>query len=129
MDEGINAGIIASGSGTDANAVMNAYNMGFMPELADLRLISTKGSAGCIGKAEIQKIKSEVIECRSKQEVPDFNLQLNQYIKDQNIQLLILPFQRMVNCSFFLLTCLEDTVGKIFIYVKEKMINGVLLKI
>jgi phosphoribosylglycinamide formyltransferase-1 len=90
MNEGINAGIIASGSGTDANAVMSAYNMGFMPELADLRLISTKGSAGCIGKAAIQKIKSEVIECRSKQEVPDFNLRLNQYIKDQNIQLLIL---------------------------------------
>jgi len=90
MEEGINAGIIASGGGTDANAVMSAYNMGFMPEIANLRLISTKGNAGCIGKAEIQKIKTEVIECRSKQEVPDFNLRLNQYIKDQNIQLLIL---------------------------------------
>jgi len=90
MDEGINTGIVASGSGTDANAIMSACNMGFMPELADLRLISTKGSAGCIGKAEIQKIKSVVIECRSKQEVPDFNLRLNRYIKDQNIRLLIL---------------------------------------
>lgn len=90
MNEGINAGIIASGSGTDANAVMSAYNMGFMPEIADLRLISTKGSAGCIGKAAIQKIKSEVIECGSKQEVPDFNLRLSQYIKDQNIRLLVL---------------------------------------
>ena len=90
MDEGINAGIIASGSGTDANAVMSAYNMGFMPEIADLRLISTKGSAGCIGKAAIQKIKSDVIECGSKQEVPDFNLRLSQYIKDHDIRLLIL---------------------------------------
>ncbi len=90
MNEGINAGIIASGSGTDANAVMSAYNMGFMPEIADLRLISTKGSAGCIGKAAIQKIKSEVIECGSRQEVPDFNLRLSQYIKNQNIRLLIL---------------------------------------
>lgn len=88
--EGINGAIIASGSGTDANAVMSAYNMGFMPELADLRLISTKGSAGCIGKAEVHKIKSEVIECKSKQEVLDFNRLLNQYVKDQNIELLIL---------------------------------------
>jgi phosphoribosylglycinamide formyltransferase-1 len=90
MDEGINAGIIASGGGTDANAVMIAYNIGFMPEIADLRLISTKGGAGCIGKAAVQKIKSDVLECGSKQEVPDFNRRLSQYINDRNIQLLIL---------------------------------------
>jgi len=87
---GINGGIIASGSGTDANAVMFAYTIGFMPELADLRLISTKVDAGCLGKAVNQKIKSEVIECKSKQEVSDFNRRLNQYTKDHNIQLLIL---------------------------------------
>jgi phosphoribosylglycinamide formyltransferase-1 len=90
MDEGINAGIIASGGGTDANAVMIAYNIGFMPEIADLRLISTKGGAGCIGKAAVQKIKRDVLECGSKQEVPDFNRRLSQYINDRNIQLLIL---------------------------------------
>jgi len=86
----IHAGIIASGSGTDANAVMSAYSIGFMPELASLRLISTKKSAGCIGKAEIQKVMSDVIECKSKQDVPDFNCRLNQHVKDQNIKLLIL---------------------------------------
>jgi phosphoribosylglycinamide formyltransferase-1 len=90
MDGGIKAGIIASGSGTDANAVMSAYNMGFMPELADLRLISTKEGAGCIGKAAGHKIKSEVVECKNKQEVPDFNRRLNRYIKDQDIRLLVL---------------------------------------
>jgi phosphoribosylglycinamide formyltransferase-1 len=87
---GINAGIIASWSGTDANAIMNAYNIGFIPEIADLRLISTKSGAGCLAKAENQKIKSAVIECRNKEEVPDFNDRLTQYVKVNHIQLIIL---------------------------------------
>ena len=87
---GINAGIIASGGGTDANAVMSAYNMGFMHELADLRLISTKIGAGCLEKAENNKVKHVVIECKTKQEVPDFNRRLGQYVKGNNIQLIIL---------------------------------------
>ncbi len=87
---GINGGIIASGSGTDANAVMTAYNIGFIPELADLRLISTRVGAGCLAKAENQKIQSTVIECRSKQEVPDFNRRLHHFIKEHNIELIIL---------------------------------------
>ncbi len=88
--EAIKGVIIASGGGTDANAIMRAYNIGFMPELAELRLISTKAGAGCLGKAENQKINSIVIECKNKQEVPDFNLRLKQYIKNNNIQLIIL---------------------------------------
>jgi phosphoribosylglycinamide formyltransferase-1 len=87
---GIKAGIIASGSGTDANAVMSAYNIGFIPELTDLRLISTKAGAGCLTKAENQKINRVVIECRKKEEVPDFNRRLHQYIKENNIKLIIL---------------------------------------
>ena len=87
---GINAGIIASGSGTDANAVMSAYNMRFMPEIADLILISTKIGAGCLAKAELNKIKNTVIECKTKQDVPDFNRRLDQYVKGHNIQLIIL---------------------------------------
>lgn len=88
--EAIHGGIIASGSGTDANAVMCAYNKGFMPEIADFRLISTKEGAGCIGKAEMQKVKSEVIECKKKDDVPDFNHRLSRYIKDHHIELLVL---------------------------------------
>lgn len=87
---GINAGIIASGSGTDANAVMNAYNIGFMPEIANLQLISTKAGAGCLLKAENQKIHSVVIECRNKDDVPDFNRHLKNYLKGHSIQLIIL---------------------------------------
>ncbi|HVO68386.1 MAG TPA: hypothetical protein VMT12_18065 [Syntrophales bacterium] len=87
---GINAGIIASGSGTDANAIMTAFNIGFMPEIADLRLISTKIGAGCLAKADDNMIKNIVIECKSKQEVFDFNLRLDQYIKGNNIKLIVL---------------------------------------
>ena len=86
----INAGIIASGSGTDANAVMSAYNMGFMPEIADLILISTKIGAGCLAKAENNRVKNVVIECKNKEEVPDFNQRLGQYVKGNDIQLIIL---------------------------------------
>jgi phosphoribosylglycinamide formyltransferase-1 len=88
--QGITAGIIASGGGTDAYAVMDAYNIGFMPELADLRLISTKDGAGCLEKAKKQNVKSLVIECKNKLEVPEFNRRLNQYVKEHDIQLLIL---------------------------------------
>jgi phosphoribosylglycinamide formyltransferase-1 len=87
---GISAGILASGGGTDANAIMNAYNIGFMPELADLRLISTKDGAGCLGKAEKQRIKNIVIECKGKHDVPEFNRKLSKYIHDNNVLLLIL---------------------------------------
>lgn len=87
---GIVGGIVASGGGTDANAVMGAYNIGFMPELADLILISTKAGAGCLAKAEKQNVRSTVIECRDKQNVPDFNRRLSQFVKEQNIELLVL---------------------------------------
>jgi len=87
---GINAGIIASGGGTDANAVMSAYKIGVMHELADLKLISTKIGAGCLEKADNNKVKHVVIECKAKQEVPDFNRRLRQYVKENNIQLIIL---------------------------------------
>ncbi|MBM4272271.1 MAG: hypothetical protein FJ139_08980 [Deltaproteobacteria bacterium] len=88
--EGIVGGIIASGGGTDANAIMGAYNIGFMPELKDLVLISTKAGAGCLAKAEKQNVESVVIECRDKQNVPDFNRRLGQFVKEKNIELLIL---------------------------------------
>lgn len=87
---GINAGIIASGGGTDANAVMSAYKIGVMHELADLKLISTKIGAGCLEKADNNKVKHVVIECKTKQEVPAFNRRLCQYVKENNIQLIIL---------------------------------------
>ncbi len=87
---GINAGIIASGSGTDANAVMSAYNRGFIPEIAELILISTKIGAGCLAKAENNKVKNVVIECKTREDVPDFNRRLSQYVKGNNIQLIIL---------------------------------------
>jgi len=87
---GINAGILASGGGTDANAIMNAYKIGFMPEIADIRLISTKDGAGCLDKAEKQNIKNIVIECKGKPDVPDFNWRLSKFVHDHNILLLIL---------------------------------------
>jgi phosphoribosylglycinamide formyltransferase-1 len=87
---GINAGIIASGSGTDANAVMSAYYRGFIPEIADLILISTKIGAGCLAKAENNKVNNVVIECKTREEVPDFNQRLGQFVKGNNIQLIVL---------------------------------------
>jgi phosphoribosylglycinamide formyltransferase-1 len=88
--KGINAGILASGGGTDANAIMGAYNIGFMPEIADVRVISTKAGAGCLDKAVKQNIKNIVIECQGKPDVPDFNRRLSEYVHDNNILLLIL---------------------------------------
>lgn len=90
QSEGVICGIVASGSGTDANAVMSAFNIGFMPEISDLFLISTKEGAGCLEKAQKQNVKSVVIECKGKQNVPDFNQRLLQFVKEKNIGLLTL---------------------------------------
>ena len=86
----INAGILASGGGTDANAIMSAYKIGFMPEVAEIRLISTKDGAGCLDKAEKQHIMNIVIECTGKPDVTDFNQRLSKYVHDNDIMLLIL---------------------------------------
>ncbi|MDZ7611339.1 MAG: formyltransferase family protein [Candidatus Moranbacteria bacterium] len=52
----LNAAIVASGSGTDADVVMEKFDQGFFPELESLILISTNCQAGCLEKAKARGI-------------------------------------------------------------------------
>ncbi len=54
--------LIASGGGTDANAIMEAYKKGFIPEILLKKLISTKEGAGCLEKAKNFGIETTVID-------------------------------------------------------------------
>ncbi|MDD3711006.1 MAG: formyltransferase family protein [Patescibacteria group bacterium] len=54
--------LIASGSGTDANAIMEAYRKGFIPEISLKKLISTKKGAGCLERAKRFRIETLVVD-------------------------------------------------------------------
>lgn len=58
----VNTILIASGGGTDANAIMEAYSSGFIPNISLKKLISTKYGAGCLEKADKHNIETLVID-------------------------------------------------------------------
>lgn len=58
----VNTMLIASGGGTDANAIMEAYSGGFIPNISLKKLISTKYGAGCLEKADKHNIETLVID-------------------------------------------------------------------
>ncbi len=62
MDCDINLALIASGSGTDANSIMQAWKFGCIPEVNSVLLISTKAKAGCLGKAYKLGIPLETVD-------------------------------------------------------------------
>lgn len=47
----VNLMLIASGSGTDAFSIMNAWKQGWIPEIDQIVLVSTHAGAGCLEKA------------------------------------------------------------------------------
>ncbi|HDQ23099.1 MAG TPA: hypothetical protein ENN28_03990 [Candidatus Uhrbacteria bacterium] len=52
---------IASGSGTDFESIAKAWKNGWLPEIKEAVLISTKEGAGCLGKAAALDIRSKVV--------------------------------------------------------------------
>lgn len=54
--------LIASGSGTDANAIMRAHAAGQIPEVGNIVLVSTKSGAGCLEKATVLNYPNVVVE-------------------------------------------------------------------
>ena len=57
---------IASGSGTDFFSIAQAWKNGWIPEVEEVVLISTKKGAGCLEKAGVLGIKNMVVEPRDK---------------------------------------------------------------
>ena len=69
----VNLVLIASGSGTDADAIMKAWKTGWLPEVNPPTLISTKRDAGCIEKAKALGIRSVIIDRRDHTDLDVFN--------------------------------------------------------
>ncbi|MFA6322025.1 MAG: formyltransferase family protein [Candidatus Buchananbacteria bacterium] len=62
MKQTLNLGLVASGSGTDANSIMEAYcRQVLLPEVKLCCLLSTKPNAGCLDKAAAHGIMAETI--------------------------------------------------------------------
>lgn len=69
----VNLVLIASGSGTDAEAIMKAWQDGCLPEVNPPTLISTKKDAGCIEKAKALGLRFIVLDRRDYADPDVFN--------------------------------------------------------
>lgn len=62
MNCDINLSLIASGSGTDANSIMQAWKSSCIPEVNSVLLVSTDAKAGCLEKASKLGIPAEIVD-------------------------------------------------------------------
>lgn len=85
----VKTALIASGSGTDAYAVMTAYNRGEIPNIELCLLISTKTGAGCLDKAEECGIKNMTIG-RKDLGAFGFNHELKCSLINEGVQMVFL---------------------------------------
>lgn len=88
--EKVNLGLVASGSGTDADAIMRGWRLGEIPNVGQIILFGTKKGAGCFAKAEHNAVDSFEVECKSKDDVLDFNQRLKALCEEKEIDLLFL---------------------------------------
>ncbi len=86
----INLALIASGSGTDANSIMEAWEAGCLPEINPPLLISTKKGAGCLEKAESRGLHASVIDYKECLDLDHFNAELNKRLKQSGTELIFL---------------------------------------
>jgi phosphoribosylglycinamide formyltransferase 1 len=86
----INLVLIASGSGTDANSIMEAWEAGCIPEINPPVLISTKKGAGCLEKAESHGLGASVIDYKESLGLEHFNAELNRVLKQAFTDLIFL---------------------------------------
>jgi folate-dependent phosphoribosylglycinamide formyltransferase PurN len=86
----INLALIASGSGTDANSIMEAWGAGCIPEINPPLLISTKKGAGCLEKAENHGVRGYVMDYKESGNLDQFNKGLQALLKDTFTDLVFL---------------------------------------
>lgn len=60
--------IVASGSGTDFEAIAKAWKAGQIPEVAEIFLVSTKEDAGCLEKAAALSVPSLIVPKKGRSE-------------------------------------------------------------
>jgi phosphoribosylglycinamide formyltransferase 1 len=86
----INLALIASGSGTDANSIMEAWEAGCIPEINPPLLISTKKGAGCLEKAENHGVRGYVMDYKESGNPDQFNKGLQALLKETFTDLVFL---------------------------------------
>jgi phosphoribosylglycinamide formyltransferase 1 len=86
----INLALIASGSGTDAEAIMKAWKSGYLPEVNPPTLISTKRDVGCIEKAEALGLRFVIIDRRDHSDLDGFNRTLRETLLSEFTDLVFL---------------------------------------
>lgn len=90
MDRKVNLVLVASGSGTDARAIMEAYSKGLIPNVKIKLLISTKGGAGCLEKAREFNIRTKVIDRQSLgRKMFEENLKFSLFQESANLVFLV----------------------------------------
>jgi phosphoribosylglycinamide formyltransferase-1 len=82
--------LIASGSGTDADSIMTAWENGCIPEIHPPILISTKKDAGCLEKAERHGLQRMVVDFRSFADPDRFNQELAKVLQSFRTDLVFL---------------------------------------
>jgi folate-dependent phosphoribosylglycinamide formyltransferase PurN len=86
----VNLALIASGSGTDANSIMEAWAAGCIPEVNPPILISTKKGAGCLEKAGNHGLKAAIIDYKENRGPDNFNAALQALLKQTDTDLIFL---------------------------------------
>lgn len=86
----INLALIASGSGTDANSIMEAWESGCIPEINPPLLISTKKGAGCLEKAESHGIRGYVVDYKQCTDSDHFNAEIDRILNQTFTDLMFL---------------------------------------
>ncbi len=85
----VNTVLIASGSGTGANAIMEAYSKDFIANISLKKLISTKHGVACLEKAKNFGIETSVID-RKDLGAHDFNHALLKEVRALDCKLIFL---------------------------------------
>jgi phosphoribosylglycinamide formyltransferase-1 len=86
----VNLVLIASGSGTDAEAIMNAWKEGCLPEINPPTVISTKRDAGCIEKAKALGVRVIIRDRRDYSDLDAFNLAIKDVLLSDFTDLIFL---------------------------------------
>jgi len=86
----IKVALIASGSGTDAQAIMQAFRAKQIPNIDLKLLISTKPEAGCLKQANALQVPNLVIDRRSLGSARSFNESLRTVLLGSKIHLVFL---------------------------------------
>jgi len=90
MPTKVNVVLIASGGGTDADAIMAAYVNKFIPNIYLRALISTKEGAGCLEKAANWNIQGIVVNRKKVRSEEEFNHLLADHLKELKCELVFL---------------------------------------